>query len=409
MRLLLAGWGCLWAASLFGFEKIALIDSYDYGHIFDTECREGTQRILDHVLKTGADTLLWRSHDGAIPCYASAYEDLDRLEMPFDRRRMPDARMMQNWMRVWAQKPDALRVVFEECAARAQVKSRGVHMLLEDAHWQFCFLGNWNLEHPQYFCRDHEGRVMMFHQSFAYPDVVRHRLDIAREILARGAETLFLDIFRNGGWMVHCEYTEPNLAEWNRLYPGEAVPVPGKASAEAWNRWVRVASRGFVDYLRGLRRLTREKGARFVVNLDRLNDEEPGWMFRSRGFDWRQAVEEDLIDALAVTGIETDEKDPFGMIERRFGRVAKVVKAAGKRVYFPILAYNFPKRPSFGQVAKWTKMSDVDCVRRLLAIAARNGADGIVMECVDHGNYSENVCKAIREFSVSEPLYSVRP
>ncbi len=315
--------------------------------------------------------------------------------------------MMQNWMRIWALQPDALAGVFEVCAARPQVKSCGVHMLLEDAHWQFCYLGNWNLEHPQYFCRDHEGRVMMFHQSFAYPDVVRQRLDIAREILERGAQMLFLDIFRNGGWMVQYEYTEPNLAEWKRLYPDEPLPVPSKASPDAWNRWTRIASRGFLDYIRGLRRLTQERGVQFIVNTDRLDDEDPGWMFRSRGFDWREIVDKGLVDGLAVTGIEVDEKDPFGMIERRFGRVAKYVKHAGKRVYFPILAYNFAKRPSFGQIAKWTKTSDADCVRRLLEIAVRNGADGIVMECVDYGNYSSAVCEVIREFSGNSPSASL--
>lgn len=387
------------AAEARAFEKIAFIDGWDYGHIFETETREGTGKVLDNVLKTGADTVLWRTHSGAVPRYASAQEDLDALEMPFDRRRMPDARTMQNWMKVWAMEPDALQVVFEECAKRPQIRRRGVHMLLEDAHWQFCFLGNWNLEHPQYMCRDIDGTVQMFHQSFAYPEVVRHRLAIAEEIVGRGAQTVFLDAFRNGGWSPQIEYTGPNLAEWERRHPGERPPKWNDGSWPRWKEWVEIVGRGLHDYLRGMRELTRARGVRFIINIDYLGDTDPGTMFSTRGFDWRELVKDGTVDGLAVTGINADEKDPFGSVERRFKRVADQVKAAGCTVYFPILAYNFSKsRPSFGQMAKWAGVKPEESVRRLLEIAARCGAAGIVMECVDYGNYPEDVCKVIREF-----------
>ena len=46
------------------FEKIALIDSYDFAHAFDIELNSGTEKILDFVLKTGAETFLWRNQGG---------------------------------------------------------------------------------------------------------------------------------------------------------------------------------------------------------------------------------------------------------------------------------------------------------------------------------------------------------
>ena len=46
---------------LAAFEKIALIDSFDFGTVFDTETVAGTEQILDHVLQTGADMVLWRN------------------------------------------------------------------------------------------------------------------------------------------------------------------------------------------------------------------------------------------------------------------------------------------------------------------------------------------------------------
>ncbi|MBO7687390.1 MAG: hypothetical protein J6V72_13445, partial [Kiritimatiellae bacterium] len=50
---------------LAAFEKIALIDSFDFGTHFDTETVAGTEQILDHVLLTGADMVLWRNCGGA--------------------------------------------------------------------------------------------------------------------------------------------------------------------------------------------------------------------------------------------------------------------------------------------------------------------------------------------------------
>ena len=384
------------AAEAREFEKIAFIDGWDYGHIFETETREGTGKVLDNVLKTGADTVLWRTHSGAVPRYASAQEDLDALEMPFDRRRMPDARTMQNWMKVWAMEPDALQVVFEECAKRPQIRRRGVHMLLEDAHWQFCFLGNWNLEHPQYMCRDIDGTVQMFHQSFAYPEVVEHRLAVAREIVERGLDTVYFDVMRNGGWGIRYEYTEPNLREWDHRHPG--VPPPRLDGSDKLVReWMEVVAVGFMKYLRGLSELVHRKGARLIVNTE-LQSDTSDWWWVSRACDWRKLVDEGVIDGLAITGINADADDPFGSVERRFRRLMDQV--GGKRpVYFPILAYNFHKtRPSFGQIATYAKVPQAEAVRKLLEIAARCGAAGIVMECVDYGNYPEDVCKVIREF-----------
>ena len=49
------------------FEKIAYIDSFDYPALQETETAEGTHRILDNVLKTGATTILWRNQSGAVP------------------------------------------------------------------------------------------------------------------------------------------------------------------------------------------------------------------------------------------------------------------------------------------------------------------------------------------------------
>ena len=49
------------------FEKIAFVDGSDYPHVLDIENAAGTERIVDRVLETGADVVLWRTHSGAMP------------------------------------------------------------------------------------------------------------------------------------------------------------------------------------------------------------------------------------------------------------------------------------------------------------------------------------------------------
>ena len=55
--------GCAWSVG--AFEKIALVDSYDFGQIFDTETKTGTIRIVDHVLQAGADPVRSCARAGA--------------------------------------------------------------------------------------------------------------------------------------------------------------------------------------------------------------------------------------------------------------------------------------------------------------------------------------------------------
>ena len=62
MRLFLA-----LAAEACAFEKIALVDGFDYAPEMDTETTDGMRKVLERVLETGADTILWRTHSGSVP------------------------------------------------------------------------------------------------------------------------------------------------------------------------------------------------------------------------------------------------------------------------------------------------------------------------------------------------------
>ena len=89
----------LFAASAGAFEKIAYIDSFDYPALQETETAEGSRRILDNVLKTGATTILWRNQSGAVPRYPSAEEARPLKEPPLDKRRIPLSEPVRGWVR----------------------------------------------------------------------------------------------------------------------------------------------------------------------------------------------------------------------------------------------------------------------------------------------------------------------
>lgn len=385
----------LMAAGLEAFEKIALVDGFDYAPEMDTETEAGMRQVLARVRETGADTILWRTHSGGIPRYASQAENLSVLEQPLDKRRVPLTLPVRGWVRYQRCEPDALKNVFDLCAEFPGIKRWGAHLLQEDAHSaRYWSLGIWTLDHPQFWCRAADGKIGMHHASFAYPEVIAHRRKIVREILARGAQMIYLDTTRNGGYGPRDDYVKPNLDEWTRRYPQE--PVPNDFHDP---RWLEIAARGHYAYYRAIREEIRATGrdVPFVLTLGNMRIQKgPDWNYAGCGFDWRKVVDEGLVDGLAVVSISADERDPFGSTERIFRHVMDYVKGRCK-VYFPIRAYNFSKAaPSYDQLAKWAGVDSPEAIRRLLDIAKRCDAAGIVMECVDPGNYPARDCAVTR-------------
>ena len=137
------------------FEKIAYIDSFDYPEYHETETAEGSVRILDNVLKTGATTILWRNQSGAIPRYPSAEEALPLKEPPLDKRRIPLGEPVRGWIRFDDCGTNLIQVAADECARRGV--AFGIHLTTEENHGESWTLSPWNLEHPQFWCCAHGG------------------------------------------------------------------------------------------------------------------------------------------------------------------------------------------------------------------------------------------------------------
>lgn len=392
--LFLAGF-CACAAG--AFERIALVDSYDFATHFDAETKTGNVQIVDHVLLTGADTVLWRNCSGALLRYRTQEEKTWSTEHPLEKLRLPASGAVYGWLRMDQAEPDIFRTAMETCAVRG--KAKGVHWPFEETHWSSWTLGAWNLDHPQYWSVSRDGLPWYGRGSLVHPEVVAHKLRLLDELLARGADVVYIDLMRNGGWSPAWEYTPATRARWAAKFPNEEPPKDPQDE-----RWLALVSEYQHAYLKVVRaRLDREgRKVRLILGIDHAGrvGGEYNWVFRA--IDWKKLAAEGVVDAISVMSVDLsaiDVKDPWTSTRRVYDDVKH---ACGQvPVYYPIMAYNFTGRPGYPEYMKWTKLSDAETVRKLLALARDAGGAGITMEVVDYRNYSPAVCREIRAFGAS--------
>ncbi len=376
------------------FEKIAYIDSFDYPHLHETETAEGSIRILENVLKTGATTILWRNQSGAIPRYPSAEEALPLKEPPLDKRRIPLSETVRGWVRFDDCGVNLIQAAADECARRGV--RFGIHLTTEENHFESWTLSPWNLEHPQYWCCRNGGTPWTGRCSLAYDEVREHKLRLFDELLAMKPQMIYLDLCRSGAWTPSLEYVKPMEDEWRRLFGCD----PPEKSRDP--RWLALVSKYVERYYTEMRaRITRSgRPVELVIAIEKAGADED-YDFVMRAVDWRRLLRAGVVDAVAVACIAPDWNDPWGSTARIYGDVVREVRAIGRgKVYFPIMSYNFTGRPGYPEYAKRLGISQADAVRRLLEIARDAGGDGITMEVVDGGNYSKDVCAVISAFKV---------
>jgi len=380
--------------SALAFEKIAYIDSFDYPEYFETETAEGSVRILDNVLKTGATTILWRNQSGAIPRYPSAEEALPLKEPPLDKRRIPLSEPIRGWVRFDGCGTNLIQVAADECARRGV--TFGIHMTTEENHGESWTLSPWNLEHPQFWCCARGGVPWPGRCSLAYDEVLAHKLRLVDELLAMKPAMIYIDLRRAGGWGPNLEFVTPMENEWRKLYNCEP-PANWRDS-----RWLALVEKYVYRYVAGIRERIERTGRRveLVMAIERAGEKED-YDYVYRAVDWRKMLRMGVIDSVAVACVTPDWKDPWGSTARIYGGIVREVRGIGRgKVYFPIMSYNFANRPGYGEYAKQTGISNEQAVQRLLELARDAGGDGITMEVVDFNNYSPAVCKAIREFGL---------
>ena len=151
-----------------------------------------------------------------------------------------------------------------------------------------------------------------------------------------------------------------------------------------------------MDYMRRFAAKCHACGCRFAVGFKDFT-----WSFgknspfyRQYAVDWQELAADGTIDALVVMGVRYDPVDPWGSTERIYRQI--MVRRGKADVYFHASEYNW-NGESYRIYAKVAKVSEPEAVRRLIEIAKAVGARGVVLECVDYKNYSEDVCGAIAE------------
>ena len=100
-----------------------------------------------------------------------------------------------------------------------------------------------------------------------------------------------------------------------------------------------------------------------------------------------------------VMSVAFDRRDPFGSTERIYSDV--MANRGRAKVYFPVSSYNM-LHCGIEEYAKLAHISEAEAARRLVLLARKAGACGVVLECVDYGNYSPAICAAIAESLTGE-------
>lgn len=380
------------------FEAAALVDSFDFAYVkgregrllFDTETAAGNLAVLDHVLLTGANTILWRNCGGATMRYQSQEERFPWVVAPLDKRRLPDNRPVHGWLRYYEAEPDILRTILGVCHERGL--NAGVHWPFEETHWSSWTFGAWNFEHPQYWGVTHQGQIWAGRCSLAYPDVVAHKLRLADELLERGMDQLFIDTWRSGAWEPKFEYVRPERERWRSTYrtgPPEDAKDP---------RWCAFVAETTHAYFAALRKRLDASGrkVRLMLGISGVGvvADEPDVTLLTRGVDWRRLVREGIVDTVVVMHVKWDAARPFESTREVYASVAGF--CAGRcQVLFPVTMYDYTKTgiPSY---QKATGLSADRVAGKLLQAAWETGADGIVMECVDYNNYKPETCAELR-------------
>ena len=371
------------------FAVVALLDTFDFAKPFDIETPEGIAKVVDHVQLAHPTEIWWRDQGGGRVRYPSECELWQYSEPPFDKRRLPPGEDIYGRVRLESARLNEPSHYRAECERRGLVF--GIHTTIEENHWYHPLSSNWTLAHPEFWGCTRDGEPWMGCCSIMWPQVVKHKLVRLDERLAMKPKRILLDFWRNGSWSYAREYVAPAIAEWKRLYGDEQVPD------EFDPRWRKMVGAHFCGYLRRFSARCRAAGVEFVGGFIGV-DEKDDAVLRDRfsGFGWRSLAKEGVFDAVYVMSVKYDPADPFGSTERIYRSVMADRGSAG--VYFPVASYNF-EQCGMEEYSKLTGLSEAEVARKLIRLARSQGEGvrGIVLECVDYGNYRPAVCAVIAE------------
>ncbi len=369
------------------FEKVALVDSLDYAQILDCETAEGTRQIVDYAVDDlGATALWWRPQTGGIPRYDSVEESSSRHVPPFEKRVQFGGDRIYGWLNL--ARGGLMAVAAEAIAARGA--RGGIHLTWEENHHQSASCSHWNLDHPEFSCMTADGMARPgYTSSLGYDEVLAHKLRRLDELLKLKPDTIYVDMWRQGGWYAAVEYTPKMRQEWKRLDGGELPPATDE-------RWRRLVSKFVHRYFRALRQRLDATGRQIelIVGLPYMDLADRG-VWERYALDWKALAAEGVLDAISVMGVVPEPGREFESTAEIY-RYVVAHRGQAKKVYFPLAAYDY----NFGlpSYRRATGLSTEACAARLLDLAKSCGGAGVTLECVDYDNYGDKLRKLIREY-----------
>lgn len=356
------------------FEVAAWIDHFDFAGVYDTEKIEGLGQILDHAQEAGATTIWWRTHAGGRVRFRSEVDRGYHNNSTIDKRIPFDSREVYGWVRYGETDFDILEEAMK--LGKKRGLKVGVHWPFEEVHWAVWNLGDFNVEHPEYWGRGRNGSLRMINCSLGYEEVVQHKLALLDEMIDRGIEALYFDFMRSSHNSAF-EYVEP---------------VRAAHKAGPWERHV---CSYITQYLREVRKRLDASGRKIelVVGIPGL---DPNARDTSHGLDWRRWIDEGLIDTLNVIRVNWSARDALGSTRAICQATVKTV-GGRSRVLLPIRAYRNYGGGGLWNYQKATGKSQTELARELMLMAHDVGADGVALECVDYNNYGPETRKALKE------------
>lgn len=380
------------------FEVTAWVDHFDYGTFIDTETEAGMAAILDHVAETGSTIQCFRSAGNSIR-HPSAFRSSYRVHID-KRKGVMGPRMILGWGDFNRAEPDLLEAAFR--LGRERGMKPYIHWPFEECHapgFFRCFM-EWNMEHPEFWSRTRTGQPWLGRVSLCYPEVIDYKLALLDELLAHGAEGIFIDTFRSGMWGPWAEYVPTIVDSYRETYGADA------SLDEKDPRWCQHVA----DYVTELFRRMREHLDAYeqrtgkhvellvgVAGIAPVGDYATTSPLLYRAADWRAWVDMGLIDTLVMHSIDWDPKRPLETY-REYGREIMDYVDGRCKVQWPLSAYSFRKK-GIPDMAKATKLSRAEAARQMMTVAWEEGAAGIALECVDYNNYDAPTRQGIAELA----------
>ena len=360
------------------FEILPLVDESDWGGRFDIERTNGVVQVMNEVMRTHPTTILWRDKGAGRYWFPNDEEKSPYGEQPLDKRLIP-VNGSFGYLRL--DRPDFAMFPFLCEESHRRKVGFGFHTGFEENHQIPCSEPNWNVMHPEYWCRIRSGMPRPASVSLAFPEVMEHKLRLVDERLGYNPEIVFLDLHRAGGWSVDLEYVKPVCDRWRAKYgcePPENAHDP---------RWISLCSEDVMRYFRAFAAKCRARKARFLLGIQKV---EIGYdyMWDRYGIDWKTLAREGAIDGLVVMGVKPDKAHPFESTKA----ILAFVKAncGATPLYFQASSYN--SNNGFNTYKTWTGLDTVTCMARMISIAKEVGCRGVILECVDPGHYADPHC-----------------